>query len=282
MRLARLTAATLALLAVGCSPDQVIKGIGSAVRTAKARYQPYSWKEEMQIGGTVAAKIAATYPVVDDSRATEYVNLLAATLSNYSTRPDVQPKVLIVQAEHPNAFACPAGYMFVTTELLKTCQDESELAGILGHELAHVCKKHSLAGLSKKRAWRVAGDELSTYSKANVQKAYNAFSGATDWVIGNVVDNRHGSKAEQEADELGTEWAARAGYDPTALGRLIARMKDGDEKRKKWLENFSVYKNGDTRAQHIIRTLKEKGLPTSGGVRNAERYRRELAGVRGG
>jgi hypothetical protein len=58
-------------------------------------------------------------------------------------------------------------------------------------------------------------------------------------------------------------------------------MKDGDEKRKKWLESFSVYKNGDTRAQHIARTLKDKGLPTSGGVRNAERYRRELAGVRG-
>ncbi|MHC4917571.1 MAG: hypothetical protein ACYTGB_19015, partial [Planctomycetota bacterium] len=69
-------------------------------------------------------------------------------------------------------------------------------------------------------------------------------------------------------------------YDAAGLGRLIGRLPT--DNRGKWLEAFSVYKNGDTRAQRIIAVLRKKGVPVSGGRRNAERYKRELAGVLGG
>ena len=274
---AALAALCAAALAAGCTAGQVARGIGSAWRMGKARFQPYTWKEELEIGGTVAAKLAAGRPIVEDKRATEYVNLVAATVASYSLRPDVQPRVLILKDEVPNAYACPGGYMFVTTGLLALCRDESELAGIMGHEFAHVARKHSLEGLKKKRFWSCAGDEASKYAGKDWERAYKGFKGATDAVINGVVNNRHGKKAEEQADELGAEWAARAGYDPAGLGRLIGRLPD-DGKKSAWKEQFSVYPSGETRAQRIAKTVSKKGL-TGPGVRNAARYKRELAGI---
>jgi len=266
------------LLAAGCKMENV--DFGKVFRSGKALVRsakPFSWEEEKEIGGTVAARLAASYKLCANQRANQYVKLVAATVSAYSDRPEVLPRVLILQDEVPNAYACPGGYMFVTTGLLKLCGDESELAGVLGHEFAHVARRHTISGLRWKRALSCAGTEAAKYGDKEMQKAYPGFKSAVDKGIDGVVNNRHGVAAETEADALGAEWAARAGYDPAGLGRFIERLPTGEKGR--WLESFSVYKNGDTRAQRMLKTLGKKGLPVSGGARNAARYKRELAGV---
>ena len=268
--------AALVLLA-GCSAQEIVDGIRGGARVMAARFKDFTPEEELEIGGTVAAQLASAYPVVENPGATEYVNLIAATVSSCSDRPEVMPRVLILQDEIPNAYACPGGYMFVTTGLLKLCQDESELAGILGHEFAHVAKKHSLRGLKKKRTWSCAAGELSKLGPAEVQKFYNGFKGGVNAAIGQVAGNKHGKEAEKEADEAGAEMAVRAGYDADGLARFIGRLPTGEKGR--WLEAFSVYKNGDTRGQNIAKYLERQGLGGRSGVRNAERYKRLLAGV---
>jgi len=275
-------AAAVALLAAGagCSVENLDLGkmLGSGAKVVQA-VRAFDWEEEKEIGGTVATRIAGTFQVDGDPRAREYVNMIAATVASRSERSDLVPRVLIIREDVPNAFACPGGYMFVTTGLLRVCRDESELAGILGHEFAHVARKHTLPSLRWKRAFSVGAAEAAKYGKEELQQAYQGFKPAVDKAINGVVNNRHGTGAESEADALGAEWAALAGYDPAGLGRLIGRLPVGEKGR--WLEAFSVYKNGDTRAQRILKVLADRRVPVSGGVRNAERYRRELAGVIG-
>ncbi len=272
------TALGAAILVAGCTAEQIGQGLKSGFRYARAG-KPFTWKEELEIGGTVAARLAASYEIAEDPRATEYVNMVASTVSSYGERPDVLPRLLILRSEVPNAYACPGGYMFVTTGLLKTCRDESELAGVLGHELVHVGRKHTLAMLRKKRRRSCFLEETAKNlaDRSEIARHYPGFKSIVDAGIDGIVNNNHGRKVEAEADRLGAEWAARAGYDPAGLGRLIERLPV-EGKKSAWKEKFSVYKDGSTRAQHIAKELAKKGI-TGGGVRNAERYRRELAGI---
>ncbi|MHC4916741.1 MAG: M48 family metalloprotease, partial [Planctomycetota bacterium] len=212
------------MLTAGCNVGNVDVGkiFGSGKAMVKA-IRPFDWEEEKEIGGTVAVKIAGTFQVHPDTRARAYVNLIAATVASRSVRSDLVPRVLIIKEDVPNAFACPGGYMFVTTGLLRICGDESELAGILGHEFAHVAQKHTLSGLRWKRAFSVGAREAASYGKEELQRAYEGFKPAVNKAINGVVNNRHGTKAESEADTLGAEWAALAGYDAAGLGRLIGR-----------------------------------------------------------
>lgn len=272
------TALCAVVLAAGCTAEQIGQGIKSGFKFAQAN-KPFTWKEELEVGGTIAAQLAAAYDVVEDARATEYVNLVASTVSSYGERPDVLPRLLILKNEVPNAYACPGGYMFVTTGLLKLCRDESELAGVLGHELTHVAKKHTLEMLRSKRRRSAFIEETAANlaDRSEIAKNYPGFKGVIDAGINGIVNNNHGKKVEAEADGLGAEWAARAGYDPAGLGRLIGRLPT-DGKKSAWKEKFSVYKDGSTRAQRIAKELAKAGI-TGGGVRNAARYKRELAGV---
>jgi predicted Zn-dependent protease len=273
--------AGLALFISGCTAADITRGFraGRGIVNVARSAKGFTWEQELEIGGTVAAKLASAYEVVKDQRAIRYVNMVANTVAAYGRRPDVLSRVMIIKDDVPNAYACPGGYMFVTTGLLKFCRDESELAGVIGHETAHVHLEHTLQGLRKKKTVSsfLEGTADTFSDKSQVAKMYPGFKNIIDEGINGIVNNRHGAKAEKEADEFGTEWATRAGYDPQGLGRLIGRLPTGD--KGKWLEGLSVYKNGDTRAENITKNLTKKKLRTSGGVRNAKRYKRELAGV---
>lgn len=266
------------VLSSGCSPEGL--DIGKVLKTTVAvaeAVKDFTFDEELEIGGTIAAQIASNCPVNGDPRAREYVNLVAQTVAARSTRPDVMPRVLVLDEETPNAFACPGGYMFVTTGFLRLCRDESELAGVMGHEFAHVAKRHTLNSLRWKRGTSVAAKEAASYGPEALNQAYAGFEPAIKKGYDSIGNNMHGQGAEEEADLLGAEWAARAGYDPRGLGRVIERLPVGE--KGKWAEAFSVYKNGDTRALRITKTLAAAGLPTECGAVNAERFRLAMAGV---
>ncbi|HOX07812.1 MAG TPA: M48 family metalloprotease [Planctomycetota bacterium] len=269
-----LAALAAGALTSGCTQEQITRGIQTAGKVAQA-IKPFSWSEEKEIGGTIAAKVAGSNPVVSDRRANAYVNLVAQTVASRSATPDIFPRVGIVRDEVPNAYACPSGYIFVTTGLLRTCRDESELAGVLGHEFVHVAKRHTTNELRWKRGMSCAAEEAAKYGPGQIQEMYPGFKGIVDQGINGVVNNRHGDKAEEEADLLGAEWAARAGYDGAGLGRFIERLPGGASGR--WKE-FAVYKDGTTRAQRIAANMAGLKLH-AGGAANAERYKREVAGA---
>jgi predicted Zn-dependent protease len=267
-----------AVLAAGCDTRSIDYGkVAEGTWKTIAAARPLNSEEEAEIGGSVAACVASAHGVVEDGRATTYVNLVAQTVSAYNSRPALLPRVMILNADEPNAFACPGGYLFVTRGLLKLCRDESELAGVLSHEVTHVARKHSINRLRWKNTTSCGAAALASAGPQQVQQAYEAMSPLVNAVKDEVVNNKHGTKSEEEADLTGAECAARAGYDGAGLARLVERMTQGAGEKTGWKE-FSIYPDGSTRGQKITKRLAELKLD-GGGATNAERFKRELSGV---
>lgn len=266
------------VLAGGCDYSKIDYGkVAGGVWKTVAAARPLNSEEEAEIGGSVAACVIGDRGVIEERRAVTYVNLVAQTVSSCNSRPGLMPRVMILKTDEPNAFACPGGYVFVTRGLLKLCRDESELAGVLSHEVTHVAKQHSINRLKWKNTVSCGASTLASAGPEQVQQAYEAMAPLVNAVKDEVVNNRHGTKAEEESDLIGAECAARAGYDGAGLARVVERMKQGQGENTGWKE-FSVYPDGSTRGQKIEKRLAELKLD-KGGATNAARYKRELGAL---
>ena len=120
------------------------KRIGQA-KDAKDAYDVLnmSEKDERQLGEQVSALVRKEFGVLQDAAVTKYVTLVGTVLAQASTRPDLQWEFIVLDTDGVNAFAAPGGIVHITRGALGLIKSEAELAGVLGHELAHVTKKHT-------------------------------------------------------------------------------------------------------------------------------------------
>ncbi|MEO8164184.1 MAG: M48 family metalloprotease [Betaproteobacteria bacterium] len=100
--------------------------------------------EEAELGFGMAQQFLSSKHLVADERLQRYVNMVGMWLSQQSERPGLPWRFAVIEGEAPNAFAVPGGYVFITRGMVALADTESELAGILGHEIAHVVRKHHL------------------------------------------------------------------------------------------------------------------------------------------
>ncbi len=100
--------------------------------------------EEAGLGFGMAQQFLANRRLVTDEGLQRYVNTVGMWLSQQSERPDLPWRFAVIEGEVPNAFAVPGGYVFITQGMVALAETESELAGILGHEISHVVRKHHL------------------------------------------------------------------------------------------------------------------------------------------
>ena len=98
---------------------------------------------------------------MNDARMQRYVNNVGRWIASQSERPDLPWQFGVLDAPQLNAFAVPGGTIFITRGLLERMRSEAELAGVLGHEIVHVVKKHHLKAIQKGATTALAGDALS-------------------------------------------------------------------------------------------------------------------------
>jgi hypothetical protein len=179
---------------------------------------------ERQIGVGIAARIAGR-GMVNSRPLHRYVNMVCATIAGQSAVYDADLTVLVLDDTTMNAFAVPGGYIFITLGLLTRCSDESELAGIIAHEVAHVFRRHGLQELSRRYA-AVRADMAFAELEADVGDATEDEAEMEDLVdrsYERIVHPRLLSY-EVEADRIGAVFAANAGYDPFGLVRISERV----------------------------------------------------------
>jgi predicted Zn-dependent protease len=102
-----------------------------------------STQQEAQLGAEEALKVEQTMGLVRDVELVAYVTAIGSKLTAVSERPEGPWKFMIADAAEPNAFALPGGYVYVTRGLLALVNSEDELAGVIGHEIAHVTARHA-------------------------------------------------------------------------------------------------------------------------------------------
>lgn len=179
-----------------------------------------SAEQEKQIGAEEAKKVEQQMGLLDDSRFVPYLNQLGQRLAEQSPRKDVTYQFHFVDMAEPNAFALPGGYVYVTRGLLALTNSEDELAGVVGHEIGHVAARHSVQKISKQGPFAVVFGIVSGITGLVSPLVGNIVGGIGDFAQ-SLVFSPYSRSQETEADKVGQEMAAKAGWDPAALSTFL-------------------------------------------------------------
>ena len=179
-------------------------------------------EEEIKIGNDLAGMILGAAPLANNDAEQHYVNRLGMWLAMHTDRADLPWHFGIVETEDVNAFSTPGGYVLITRGMFESARNESELAGVLAHEIAHVVQKHHLHALQ---------NEMRTSAVADVGGSMVASGGVaglvTEQVIkaGRTLYTRGLDKGDEyEADRMGVVIAARSGYSPYGLVGVLQTL----------------------------------------------------------
>ena len=179
-------------------------------------------EEEIKIGNDLAGMILGAAPLVDNAAEQHYVNRLGMWLALHTDRADLPWHFGVIATGDVNAFSTPGGYVLISQGLFERVRNESELAGVLAHEIAHVVQKHHLHALQS---------EMRTSAVADVGGSMVASGGVTGFLTEQVIKagktlyTRGLDKGDEyEADRMGVVIAARAGYSPYGLAGVLQTM----------------------------------------------------------
>ncbi len=180
----------------------------------------YDAGEQELTGQTIAASLFALPGVIDDDKLSSYVTKVGLAIVSVTGRNDIDYSFGILSDSKINAISAPRGYVFITKGALAQMKDESELAGVLAHEIAHVVKDHGMEAVRNDKGI----DALLTGAGAATRNPWAQVGAnlANKWK--GVLYNPN---QENDADKLAVKYLKDAGYDPTALERFLARTGTG-------------------------------------------------------
>ncbi len=173
--------------------------------------------EEIAIGRQISGNLLGAAPLVKDAKLQKYVNQVGEWVASQSERPDLPWHFGVIQSDDVNAFAAPGGYVFVTLGLYKLLQNEADLAGVLGHEIGHVIRKHHLKILQQSKLVDAGSRALS--KQVGSDKLQQLIGSGAE-IVARSLDK----DAEFEADRIGVVLATRAGYDAYGLPSVLQQI----------------------------------------------------------
>jgi predicted Zn-dependent protease len=177
-------------------------------------------EDEVKVGQQVTSNLLGVAPLVKDEELQRYVNTVGRWVAMGSERPDLPWHFGVIESADVNAFAAPGGYVLITRGLYASLSDESELAGVLGHEITHVVERDQIE-LMRKATLLEAG------RKAVEKRLDNNKDELIRRLVGNGAElfaRRLDQDAEFEADRKGAVLAARAGYSPFGLPAVLQKI----------------------------------------------------------
>ena len=212
---------------VGGYAQSAIKG-GAAVARSMEEFTP---EQEYYIGRSVTAELLKTYRPLASGPANEYVNTLGQSLALFSDMPLTYAgyRFQVVDSNEINAFAAPGGFILVTRGLIRCCPDETALAAVLAHEIAHVQNRDAMNAIGKSRVTQALGvigaESVRHLAGAELAQLTDIFADSVGDVITGMVNNGYSRSAEYAADQGAVTILRRAGYDAGGLVVMLRRMK---------------------------------------------------------
>jgi len=183
-----------------------------------------SVEKDRELGMEAAELVSEEMGLYDDADYNAYLNRIGQRLVQVNPDQTFDYSFAVVDQYEPNAFALPGGYIYVSRGLLALTNSEDELAGVVGHEIIHVSRRHSARQMAKARApalLSLPGAVVGGVLNDNLGKLINAPVNA----IGGAYLASHSRQDEFESDQFGQQLAASAGYDPAALAPMLARLE---------------------------------------------------------
>jgi peptidase M48-like protein len=195
----------------------------------KPGFNLFSKQQDVQLGEANSKQVLQQYQVVKNQFLQDYVRRVGTRLAEApeAKQSGFQFNFTVLNVPEINAFALPGGPMFIYTGLLNACDNEAQLAGVMGHEMSHVILRHgtheatkaNLIQLPAMLAGAVIGNEGTMARLANMGLGL----GANSFIL------KFSRDAETEADALGSHLMAAAGYDPVQMARFFEKLTQGPQ-----------------------------------------------------
>jgi len=186
-----------------------------------------SQQQEVEIGQQTAAEVNAQLPMLRDPQIDGYVNSLGRSIASRTSRADLDWHFAVVNTDVINAFALPGGFVYVNRGVLSRASNESELAGVLAHEIEHVVQRHSVKQMEQAQQANIG----VTLACVLTRVCENQAAQAAIQVGGTAVFARFSRDDEVQADEGGFQNMVRAGINPrgmlTFFQKLLAEEGSG-------------------------------------------------------
>jgi beta-barrel assembly-enhancing protease len=258
-------AAVVGAAPTGMAEAQVGSVLGRAAKAKntvdQARDLIITEKEEVAMGAAISEKLRQKYGVVQNQAVHKYVTLVGRVVASSSAKPNLTWHFVVLDTDGVNAFAAPGGYVHITRGALALIRNESELAGVLGHEIAHVTEQHTIKAI-KKSKWVDAGAGALTQNQLLDRFTQAAYE--------NIVENGFDRDDENESDELGLKMANGAGYAPTGLGAFLTKLAERNKDLKERSGAFASHPETRSRLDRLKNQITKDKLTGSATV--AARY----------
>jgi beta-barrel assembly-enhancing protease len=196
--------------------------VGAQTRVSAPRNK-YKVEDDVKAGQQAAAEAERRFPILNDSYVTNYVqrvgNRLVDAIPSEYDYPQFRYTFKVVNARDINAFALPGGPMYVNRGMIQAARNEGEMAGVMAHEIAHVALRHGTAGATRQSG---IGTQLGVIGLILGGAILGGQAGAQAGQIAAAAwQTKYSREYETQADILGAQIMARAGYDPRDLANMF-------------------------------------------------------------
>jgi predicted Zn-dependent protease len=185
-----------------------------------------STEKEVRLGRELAAEVDRQAKFIDDPVITEYVNRVGQNIVLHSDAK-VPFTIKVIDSDEVNAFALPGGFFYVNKGLVLAADNEAELAGVMAHEIAHVCARHAVENQTKATLLEYLAIGGSIFLGGIPGLIYQ--NTANFGLLGMFM--KFSRSAESEADKLGVQYMYAAGYDPGAMATMFEKLEAKNKKK---------------------------------------------------
>ncbi len=185
-----------------------------------------SQSREIAIGRQLAMEVEQSARMVEDPMVTEYINRVGQNLVLHSDAK-IPFTIKVIDSDEVNAFALPGGFFFINKGLILAADNESELAGVMAHEIAHVAARHAMENQGKLQAINY-GLIATIIFGGGIASAVAQNAGGFGQLLSFLKFSR---SAEMEADMLGVQYLYAAGYDPTGMATMFEKLNEKNSKK---------------------------------------------------
>jgi beta-barrel assembly-enhancing protease len=256
----------------------VAAALTTGAATAQTKIVPpnnkYSPADDVKLGREAAAEAKKELPLLNDERVDDWVEDLGARLAG-AIPPEFQHKEFqytfdVINQSEINAFALPGGPMFLNRGMIEKAKTEGEVAGVMAHELAHVALRHGTAQATKGEKFQIGAIAGQVLGAIVGGTAGSIISQGSQFGLGTYF-LKYGREYETQADILGAQMLARAGYDPREMANMFKTIEaEGGGGGPEWMSSHPNPGNRFARITEEAKALRVTGNYSSGQFANVQ------------
>ena len=245
----------------------------------KPGWNLFSKDQDVQLGREAAAQVESQMPIVRDSNINNYVQRIGQRLASQPQADKYPYTFKVVGEKSINAFALPGGPTYVHTGLIAAADNEAQLAGVMAHEIAHVALRHGTNQASKANLIQLPAMLAGALIGGNNGSMLGQLAQLGIGLGANSVLMKYSRDAERQADLLGAQMMAQAGYNPIEMARFFEKLQaQGGSGAPEFLSSHPNPGNRMQLIQEEIRTLPQRSYST-GDPAELQRIKAQLGSV---